>query len=188
MSAFYALAPILNNRPHATLTAEQREAVRAWRADYRKKRRQEAGDALKTYRKSQNTYYREHREEKLAYQRAYQKAHREENRLNVARWRAANPERAALHKARFMAKRRGTKPPSLGEGFATRITRQKDVEEAKARVRLLSEFLAGGERSCDECMQRLFIQNAGEWEAFMEIATELLPTLWEDDGGRLGLD
>ena len=187
MSAFYALAPVLNTRPHATLTAEQQEAVRAWRSDCRKKRRQEAGDALKTYRKSQNTYYQEHKAERLAYQRAYQAAHREENRLNVARWRAANPERAALHQARFVAKRRGHRQPSLGEGFATRITRQKDVDETKGQVRLLAEFLAEGEKSCDECMQRLLIQNAGEWEAFMEVATELLPTLWEDNDGNLGL-
>ena len=183
--ALLKLAGALRNRPRSTLSADELAAVRAWEASYRQKRREAIGGRL---REEHRDYCREWIANEGCQQKRkeYQKAHKQEARDNLARWRGENRDRVELYVARQRARRHGEEPPSLGEGFATRGSREQEVQSAAGAVDALAAFLADGMKRRDECMAHIGITDSEAWDAFLEKATAALPMLWEDDDGSLG--
>ena len=197
--ALLQLAPSLKSKPRSELTAEQLQAVRDYYTRYRQTQRAAHGETL---RSKHNAYCRNKIAHDPRYQqkrKAYREAHKEDARAYLKVWRKENPQRHELHRAREMARRKTKRlkemgedancvmEPALDEEFKKRSTRQKDIRAAQGTIKLLASFLARGTKRRDECMQFLHIPTDEEFDEFLEKATEVLPELWEDDDGSLGI-
>lgn len=183
----YMTVSTLKHKPRATLTDDEAAVVRAWEADYRRKRREMMGGIL---REKHRDYCRQKsREPNYQKKRAeYRSTHKEDAREYLKTWRQANPERVALYTARQRARRHGEEPPSLGEDFATRKARKRDTDVAADKIAQMELFLADGAKTRSDVMAFLHITDEDAFDTLLEAATQILPGLWEDDDGSLGLD